>query len=151
MVVFGHSRKVRDPNGEWWYVRATKSKMPAELLGDPYARNTKFGGVDDPLGFVFDFFATLMEWLILTIVRLPFSLIAKLASPIMSRRYGPPDANERRYWIQANTMYGSSSERRFWVVTGRDVDGPFAEIVAGLAQGKVVHPTGAEYKGSHTT
>jgi hypothetical protein len=145
--VFGRSREVRDPQGVWWYVRASKSTMPAALGANPYAHNTKV--LDEPMG---DFDGTVSGALFVfgfSIARLPFLLVAKLVSPL-GVALGTKEVRSRKVWIHANTMYGSGTETRYWVVTGPEVDGPFDEIAAGLEQGKVVRPSGAEYMGSVT-
>ena len=87
---------------------------------------------------------SVVESLALLLVRLPFAVLSRLLSPLVRRRYGPPEARVRAFWIEATSTTGPRSEARYYLVTGSDVDGPFDEIVAGLEQGKLVQPAGAQ-------
>ena len=135
--------------------------MPAELSRDLYAHNTWIfdnasepltdwfpDDSSDPLGCLFGFIVGVVESLALLLLRLPFAVLTKLLSPLVRRRYGPPEARVRAFWIEATSMNDPRTEVRYYLVTGSDADGPFDEIVAGLEQGKLVQPAGAQYRGN---
>lgn len=139
MGLFRPARTVTGPSGDYWELYVSKTALPGwkeGRAGDDFdPADLPFGLINLPFMLLGAIWSTILLPLFRILVLLPFA-VAK------GRR-------SRAIRIEAVNPF-PVREVLLWTTTDGQVEGVLDEIVAGLAEGKVIQPVGAVYSGSQT-
>lgn len=138
MSLFRPARRVTTPTGDYWELYVSKTRLPS-LDGGRQGMHED-GGVLAPMFLPFALVAGLLEALWWGILWPLARLLALLPFAWLRGR--------RSRAVRIEAMNPSpGGEVLLWTTTEGQVEGVLDEIVAGLAQGKIVQPAGAVYSG----
>jgi hypothetical protein len=131
-------RTVRGPSGDYWELYVSKTRLPPwrqGQSGDSSLTDDPFDAVGLLLALLGAIWSSFLLPLFRFFVALPFAVVKGRRS--------------RAIRIEAVNHF-PMREVLLWTTTEGQVKGVLDEIAAGLAEGKVVQPTGAVYSGVQT-
>ena len=132
MSLFRPARKVSCPNGEYWELYASKTRLPSWREAGIEPRTSGDPIFDIPIAVFCVVWGILVAPLLRVLVLLPLAVVRGRRS--------------RAIRIEAVRTY-PEREVLLWTTTDGSVEVVLDEIAAGLAAGKVVQPEGAVYSG----
>ena len=135
MGLFRAAATVTSPSGEYWELYVSKTALPAWRGSD--ADDVGIGGYGGLLAVPFTLVAALWANLLLPLGR---AIVLLPVAVVRGRR-------SRAVRIQAVTTF-PRREVLLWTTTDGNRQRVVDEIVAGLAEGKIVQPQGAVYSGA---
>ncbi len=142
MGLFRPARTVTGPSGDYWELYVSKTALPAWKQGrygdHEFSGCGPFGNLG-PIELPFALASFLWSSILLPLLR--FVVVLPVAV-LRGRR-------SRAIRIEAVCPF-PAREVLLWTTTEGQVESVLDEIVAGLAEGKVVQPVGAVYSGAET-
>jgi hypothetical protein len=137
------TRRVTDPKGDEWELYVLRYQQPSWQPGDPNSLTEDYAmEMRHPVGLVVfmivDLISFLFHHVLVPLVRflvtLPFAIVKGRRS--------------RTVWIEA-IMWDVSPHKKtaLWMTTPAEAKSVLAQVTAGLAAGKFVHPAGGTFEG----
>jgi hypothetical protein len=139
MGLFRPTTTVTSPSGEYWELYVSKTALPAWKGSD--ADDINLGGLNTTEVGLFEIPFVLLAFLWANVL-VPLARVAVLLPVAVAR-----GRRSRAVRIEAVTTF-PHRQMLLWTTTDAHRQRVLDEIVAGLAQGKVVQPEGAVYSGT---